>query len=93
MAETMAAKGVNALGNTKEPVTTAGTDAELKIGMKVPVEDRVHWVKLPSGGKTESIEWWPGVLYESFTELIQDVGECSMCFYIYICKALALATI
>jgi len=84
MAETMAAKGANALGNTKKPVTTADMGAELKIGMKVPVENRVHWVKLPSGGKTESIKWWPGVLYESYTELIQDVGECFMSFFIYL---------
>jgi len=53
-------------------------EAGLKIGMKVPVENRGQWVKLPSGGKMESIKWWPCVLYESYTELIQDVGECSM---------------
>ena len=76
MTKTMAAKGSNALGNTKKPVTTGGMEAGLKIGMKVPVEHRVTWVKLPSGGKTESIKWWPGVLYESYTELIQDVGKC-----------------
>jgi len=53
-------------------------EAGLKIGMKVPIENRVQWVKLPSGGKVESVKWWPGVLYESYTELIQDVGKCSM---------------
>ena len=57
---------------------TFGIQAELKIGMKVPVQNMLRWVKLPSGGKTESIKWWPGVLYESCTELIQDVGECSV---------------
>ena len=68
----------------RDDVTTAGMEAGLKIGMKVPVENRVQWFKLPSGGKAESIKWWPGVLYESYTELIQDVGECFMLFFIYL---------
>jgi len=66
--------------------------AGLKIGMKVPVEDRLTWVKLRSEGKTESIKWWPGVLYESYTELFQDVGKCS-CDFIYFSKHIPLVIV
>jgi hypothetical protein len=48
------------------------------LGFVSPVENRVCWVKLPRGDKVESIEWWPGLLYETFGELIQDVRESSM---------------
>ena len=62
---------------------TFGIQAEQGVDLSFvsPVKNRVCWVKLPSGGKMESIKWWPGLLYESFNEVIQDVGESSMLLY------------
>ncbi len=37
------------------------------IGREIQISDRIRWVLLPE--KT----WWPGVVYESYSELQKDI--------------------
>ena len=67
---------ISVLDKSNESGVTVSQGVDLSFVS--PVENRVCWVKVPSGVKMKSIKWWPALLYDSFNELIQDVGESSM---------------
>ena len=43
------------------------------IGREIQISDRIRWVLLPE--KT----WWPGVVYESYSELQKDIHPRKSC--------------
>jgi hypothetical protein len=75
MTETTAATRADAVESINKPVSTDEVKAEMKLGQKISIESRLRWVKQPSSESTGSVMRWPAVQYESFSELIQDVGE------------------
>lgn len=47
--------------------------SSLKLGKSVQLGERMCWVREPDvTNKENSIQWWPGIEYMSFKELIQD---------------------
>lgn len=78
MAESTVAKEGDTLRIINKPVNTGVVETGMKLGQKVAIENRLRWVKLPRGCSTDSVKWWPAVQYESYSELIQDIGECSI---------------
>jgi len=63
----------------KTGITSKVLTNECHIGNKVSISTRIRWVQL--GGKNQSQQtssdskWWPGILYNNFLELMEDLDE------------------
>jgi hypothetical protein len=85
---THASTGVSANDTLDKPPMSTGS-LELKLGEKVPIAEKLRWIKIPqSSDHTNTVQWWPGVIYDSFMELIQDVGELLTCYSILLLCAI-----
>lgn len=70
------AAGVSSTNDTLDEPPMSTSHLELKLGEKVSIAENLRWIKMPQNSDHKNeIQWWPGVIYDSFMELIQDVDD------------------
>jgi hypothetical protein len=69
------------LGN---PPMSTSSMPEMRLGEKVSIAEKLRWIQMPQNDDHKNaVQWWPGVIYDSFMELIQDVGESVLAIHMY----------
>lgn len=66
----------NKLPNSSLTMSSTTALSDMKLGGKISIADRLRWIKMPENSQhSNEVQWWPGVIYDNFMELIQDVDN------------------